>query len=60
MLTHPISLAIWRKIASAPDGWAEQNIPLLAKSALLVYRKCGRNEAQIFINLVRACLLTGL
>lgn len=57
MLTHPLSKALYSKLASAPAGWAAQNMTLVAKSALLVYRKCGRREAQVFIDLVRVGII---
>jgi len=53
MLTKPIAQMFWKKICPANKEWFNQNITLLAKMALMVYRKEGKQEAETFIYLVR-------
>lgn len=59
MLTHPIAKYIWSKIAGASAEWYIVNVPLLAKSARIIYHKCGRQEAHQFIVLVRIAQIIG-
>ena len=58
MLTHKVSRALWSKIAVASSDWLEQNTTLIARSAMLIYRTCGREEARAYLALVRASMLS--
>ena len=60
MLTHTVSTALWAKFAAAPSNWLMQNKTLAARSALVIRRKCGSEEAHIFIALVRAAMVVSL
>jgi hypothetical protein len=56
MLTHPYARRVYRKLAVAGPAWLRANSTLVGKTALLVYRKCGRAEAQEFIDLMRVAV----
>lgn len=57
MLTNPVALKIYSKLCEYPPSELRKRIDLVAKSAKLVYRKCGRNEARIFCRLIRAAMV---
>ena len=58
VLTHKTAKAIYSKLLLLLAFGNEPPTGILYRSALLVYRKCGADEARQFVALVRAALLT--
>jgi uroporphyrinogen-III decarboxylase len=54
MLTHPIALALYRKLAAAPAGWFKtaDGKALVAEATAHVKARCGEDEAKIFSDLL--------
>lgn len=53
MLTNPIAKSLYNRFEHSPEGFTARNLTLAAKCALMAYRKCGRIEAQAFIDGIR-------
>ena len=51
---------IWLKIAGAPAEWFEENTSLLARATLAIYRKDGKENARMFINLCRMAIVVNV
>jgi len=56
VLTNPIAKALYNRFSSSSEGFTARNLSLAAKCALMTYRKCGRAEAQAFIDGIRMIL----
>jgi len=50
MLTNPIALALWRKLAQYPPEAlrSSKGRALIAKAEALIHARCGESEASIF------------
>ncbi len=56
MLSYPLAIALYDRFCCASQEWLKLHLELIALSALLIRRKCGREEAKTFICLMRLAL----
>ena len=60
MFTHTLAQNLYSRFASAPGKWLLENTPLISRSAMMIYRKCGKGDAQVFIDLMRLVLVDAM
>lgn len=56
MLTSQIAQIFWSRYSATPKGFVKANLPLVARSALIIYRRHGKAEATTFIQLIRTLI----